>query len=155
MKYGYKEIDREKRESGYLITFRHPNMSVCGCGESDRKVNISFLWRYSRPSIPQSAPVVINVWFAPKGTVCIYLDEDHLNSAPTQILRPNGADCDLLERIFENPRVNTETGKGSLDHLTEDLISEFEDTFFLFDKNEDGTILSTELGTVSARLVTR
>jgi len=139
LKYGYKEIDREKRESGYLITFRHPNMSVCGCGESDRK----------------SAPVVINVWFAPKGTVCIYLDEDHLNSAPTQILRPNGADCDLLERIFENPRVNTETGKGSLDHLTEDLISEFEDTFFLFDKNEDGTILSTELGTVSARLVTR
>ena len=98
--------------------------------------------------------MVINVWFTPKGTVCIYLDEDHLNSGPTQIL---GANCDSerLERIFENPRVNTETVKVSLDHLTEDLITEFEDTFFLFDKNEDGTILSTELGTVSARLVTR
>ena len=95
------------------------------------------------------------MWLTQKGTLCVYLDEGHLNSGPTQILRPNGADCELLEKIFENPRVNTETDKGSLDHLTEDLITEFEDTFFLFDKNEDGTILSTELGTVSARAVTR
>ena len=84
--------------------------------------------------------------FTQKGTVCLYLDSDHLNSGPAQLLRPSGADCELLERIFQNPR---QTDKLTMVHLTEDLITEFEDTFYLFDKDEDGTIMSTELGTVN------
>ena len=93
--------------------------------------------------------MVINVWFTQKGTVCLYLEPDHLNSGPTHLLRPNGGggDYELLERIFENPRALTKT-KG-LNQLSEDLINEFEDTFYLFDKNEDGSIMKNELGTVS------
>ena len=36
LKYEYKEIDREQRESGYLVTFRHPNKP--GFGGSDSEV---------------------------------------------------------------------------------------------------------------------
>ena len=90
--------------------------------------------------------MVINVWITHKGTVCLYLDSDHLNSGPAQLLRQNGADCELLERIFQNPR---QTDKEPLNHLTEELITEFEEIFYMFDENEDGSILLTKLGTVS------
>ena len=94
--------------------------------------------------------MVINVWFTQKGTVCIYLEPNHLNSGPTHLLRPNGGggDFELLERIFESPRAQNQTEKG-LNHLTEDLINDFEDTFYLFDKSGDGDIITNELGTVS------
>ena len=97
--------------------------------------------------------MVITVWFTQKGTVCLYLEPDQLNSGPTYILRQNGGggDCELLERIFENPRAQDENVKSN--HLTEDLINDFEDTFYLFDKNEDGSIVTHELGTVSIRAI--
>ena len=114
-----------------MVTFRKPNIADDGPEGIVR-------------------PVVITVWFTKKGTVCLYLESDHLNSGPTHLLRPNGGggDFELLERIFESPRAQNQTEKG-LNHLTEDLINDFEDTFYLFDKSGDGDIITNELGTVS------
>ena len=42
------------------------------------------------------------------GTVSTSLD--HPTSGKTQLFRPNGPDYELLERIFENPRVHTDKG---------------------------------------------
>ena len=65
-----------------MLSFHHRNKR--GCGE-----------------------VRINVYFT-TGTVSTSLD--HPTSGKTQLFRPNGPDYELLDKIFENPRVHTDKG---------------------------------------------
>ena len=55
----------------------------------------------------KAGPVRLNVWLT-TGTVSTSLD--HPTSGKTQLFRKNVPDYDLLERIFENPRVHTDKG---------------------------------------------
>ena len=57
----------------------------------------------------KAGPVRLNVWLT-TGTVSTSLD--HPTSGKTQLFRKNGPDYDLLDRIFENPRVHTDKGYG-------------------------------------------
>ena len=80
--YAYKEIELKEKEAAYMLSFQHKNRP--GCGE-----------------------VRVNVWIT-TGTVSTSLD--HPKAGKTQLFRKNGPDYDLLDRIFENPRVHSDKG---------------------------------------------
>ena len=83
-KYEYEPIELKEKESAYMLSFRHRNK--LGCGD-----------------------VRINVYFT-TGTVSTSLD--HPKAGKTQLFRKNGPDYELLDTIFENPRVHTDKGYG-------------------------------------------
>ena len=55
----------------------------------------------------KAGPVRINVWIT-TGTVSTSLD--HPKAGKTQLFRKNGPDYEMLDRIFENPRVHSGSG---------------------------------------------
>jgi len=144
-KYEYKEIELKEKEAAYMLSFLHRNRPNCG-------------------------EVRISVYFT-TGTVITSLD--HPQAGKTELFRKNGPDYELLDRIFENPRVHTDKGYREREKnemstgeppstscedgdggelLTDDLTAEFKEAFSLFDKDGDGLITTKELGTVMRSL---
>ena len=54
----------------------------------------------------------------------------------------------FIAAVDSNPRQASHHDFKMADHLTKEQIADFKEAFFLFDKNGDGTISATELGSV-------